>query len=310
MFEAELKDFFQKEGVGARTDELFRLAQTGLHLQKQLQTVAVPQKPLFGLFKQPDRKKHIGLTAAVGASRLGGLPDVPPGFSWPQIDGKPMQFLAQINCAEIPAQTVDAPFPAEGLLYFFFDFDSLSVFKPQKNRTADCVKYAAVVTGLAPAPVPGGSLPGDFVLPAFPVKLLPAPTFPDRESADFKALDLTEVEAEGALEAIARWQKEVLHATQERWDGYHQVGGLPQCVQNEVLKEAQVITLGKEGEQTRELWAAAEKSPGDWCLLLQLDSDGDINTMWGDAGMLYFCLRKLDLAAKKFENACVVFQCH
>ena len=48
----------------------------------------------------------------------------------------------------------------------------------------------------------------------------------------------------------------------------------------------------------------------DWCLLLQLDSDGDINTMWGDAGMLYFCLRKLDLAAKKFENACVVFQCH
>src|SRR5437870_1820334 len=33
----------------------------------------------------------------VGASKLGGGPDLPPGTSWPAIDGNPLSFLGQFN---------------------------------------------------------------------------------------------------------------------------------------------------------------------------------------------------------------------
>src|SRR5688500_4175159 len=32
----------------------------------------------------------------LGASRFGGVPDLPPEIAWPQIEGKKLMFLAQI----------------------------------------------------------------------------------------------------------------------------------------------------------------------------------------------------------------------
>jgi hypothetical protein len=39
------------------------------------------------------------------ASRLGGVPDLPPGAPWPVRDGKLLHFIAQINLADLPALT-------------------------------------------------------------------------------------------------------------------------------------------------------------------------------------------------------------
>ena len=50
--------------------------------------------------------------------------------------------------------------------------------------------------------------------------------------------------------------------------------------------------------------------PGEWRLLLQLDSDDRAKMMWGDAGMLYFWMRQEDLAQRGFDQAWLILQCH
>jgi hypothetical protein len=61
--------------------------------------------------------------APVGASRIGGLPDVPADFEWPrEADGSPLCFIAQINLADLPRLT-DHPLPTTGMLSLFVGTD-------------------------------------------------------------------------------------------------------------------------------------------------------------------------------------------
>ena len=57
--------------------------------------------------------------------------------------------------------------------------------------------------------------------------------------------------------------------------------------------------------------ADIEEGAKDWILLLQLTTleTGDWQWMWGDCGMLYFYIKKQDLAAKRFENTWYALQC-
>ena len=56
-----------------------------------------------------------------GISRLGGVPDLPKGMSWPTAfsDQKPLLFLGQINLAEIHPFDANHELPSDGMLYFF-----------------------------------------------------------------------------------------------------------------------------------------------------------------------------------------------
>src|SRR5579859_156963 len=57
----------------------------------------------------------------VGASRLGGLPDLPPEEPWPAMKSAPMSFVGQIRLQDAHALDGGAALPAEGLLSFFYD---------------------------------------------------------------------------------------------------------------------------------------------------------------------------------------------
>ena len=59
----------------------------------------------------------------VGASKLGGCPDLPAGMSWfytPHTD-VPMSFVAQVNFAEAAPYDTEHQLPERGILYFFYD---------------------------------------------------------------------------------------------------------------------------------------------------------------------------------------------
>jgi hypothetical protein len=68
-----------------------------------------------------DRNKRRPLPdLAVGASRCGGPPDLPPGFTWPHFaPGNPLHFYLQLDLASLP-RLPDSPLPEAGLLYVFF----------------------------------------------------------------------------------------------------------------------------------------------------------------------------------------------
>lgn len=56
-----------------------------------------------------------------GSSRIGGRPDFPPEMEWPEHDGMPMSFFAQIDLADVSQFDTDAILPTRGILYFFCD---------------------------------------------------------------------------------------------------------------------------------------------------------------------------------------------
>lgn len=60
---------------------------------------------------------------ALGASKLGGDPDLPIGIPWPTWGGRPLDFLLQLDLTEVPRNLVDDALPERGWLYFFYDIE-------------------------------------------------------------------------------------------------------------------------------------------------------------------------------------------
>ena len=55
----------------------------------------------------------------LGDSRFFGSPDLPDPFDWPMdAEGYDMEFLCQINCAQLPVSD-GSVLPKKGMLYFF-----------------------------------------------------------------------------------------------------------------------------------------------------------------------------------------------
>jgi primosomal protein N' len=50
--------------------------------------------------------------------------------------------------------------------------------------------------------------------------------------------------------------------------------------------------------------------PARWTLLIQLDSNDDLDWHWTDAGSLYFWLPADDLASGRFDRVWTVLKCH
>ena len=65
--------------------------------------------------------KGEGASLEIGASRLGGAPDLPATVSWPTSGDRPLPFVAQIRLEEIAEWDEDALLPHEGWLLFFVD---------------------------------------------------------------------------------------------------------------------------------------------------------------------------------------------
>ena len=65
-----------------------------------------------------DRDKY----TQTGNSRVGGLPDLPKSWEWPKNEEGYLNFIMQINMAELEPFE-DSPLPATGMLYFFVETD-------------------------------------------------------------------------------------------------------------------------------------------------------------------------------------------
>ncbi|WJZ02409.1 DUF1963 domain-containing protein [Corynebacterium freiburgense] len=80
-------------------------------------------------------------TIPLGASRIGGNPDIPKGFIWPlNSSGTPLSFFLQINLADIQGLQIDSLpesdplrlLPTTGLLLLFVGSDSSALNMPHR----------------------------------------------------------------------------------------------------------------------------------------------------------------------------------
>src|SRR5262245_58194709 len=261
----------------------------------------------------------------LGASRLGGCPDLPPGMAWPYWVGspwvkdpdglfaegppreKPLHFLAQICLDELPSGAPRSLLPQRGALYFFYDCECAPWgFDPRDRGAWRVVFIDAPARDLRRTPFPGG---------------------PDLESEPCRAT----YSVDWTLPEEFRWPStgalpddwwDALSEITDRLAGgpglrrpVHRLLGHPQPIQGEMRQECQLASngvycgsnAGYESPRGRELLA----EPNDWRLLLQVDTDEEgPGWIWGDCGRVYYWIRDRDLSRQQFEAAWLVLQCY
>jgi hypothetical protein len=257
-------------------------------------------RPSIRLESIPSNETQIPL----GASKLGGLPDLPPSLSWPRLarlQNQALPFLAQINLGETHPFDEEKWLPEAGWLYFFGDpfsgteRDLCRVFfysgdgatlqrqSPPENLIEVELwnDRAAYYPAARLMPVAEVNLPtndANFTEPPFP----PGKTWEDfhriRELADYRYPPYPPV-----VNRLLGVTYDIPHDTQM------------DCV---------LIAAGHNPYRyVPEIWKPLEPLRKEWQLLLQIDSDRNAGMMWGDAGVVCFHLHQDDFRAQRFENA-------
>jgi uncharacterized protein YwqG len=245
---------------------------------------------------------HVIKRDAPSRSHLGGLPSLPAGARWPERRGARLGFLARLSLAELQLASPIEWLPSSGALLFFYDLEQQPWGFDPGDRGGWIVHH---VPDLAS---PGGGKPtiatDDVVVPHRFVGFRRVPTLPvDRDAV--RALELSDEEADAYHAA----RDAPFHGMPQ-----HQVGGFPAPVQGDDMElECQLVSHGLYCGDSRGYAdpRASALAPGaaDWRLLFQLDSDDELDLMWGDSGMIYFWVREQEARAGDFSGAWLVLQC-
>ena len=271
-------------GLGAYTEVVDRLALPSLRLS------ATPTS---------DR------LISVGASRLGGLPDLPPGQAWPAMKGAPMSFVGQIRLQDAPALDGAAALPSEGLLSFFYDASQQTFGSDPHDRAGFSVLYfdADAQAQIAHSPTWPAVLPTAARFASAALTFTPELTYAQDLQAEFPDREVTPSEQE-RYEAALAWIAPGPSAAPR-----HRLLGHPDTIQDDMRQQCQLAANGiADPAAEPERVAALMPGANDWRLLLQVDSDARLGMRWASAGMLYFWIRRQDLASARFDNCWVVLQ--
>lgn len=243
-------------------------------------------------------------TESLGSSRLGGVPDLPPGTPWPSKDGAPLSFVAQCDLAPLRPYDIDALLPADGLLSFFYDAATQSAwgFDPgDRDSFAVIYSSSAEPLGRRDAP-PEVHRDGQFN----PVGLTARTelTFVPWESYLIDTLGMTREQRFAYSESLPDDEGDQV---------IHRLLGHPDPVQGDMQVECQLASNGLYCGTPDDYRSprAAQLRPGaiEWKLLLQLDSEDAAGMMWGDVGRIYYWIKNKDLAARNWDETWLVLQC-
>lgn len=237
-----------------------------------------------------------------GQSKVAGMPDMPSGAPWPDLKGVPMEFVAQIQLADVHGLRAAAPLPAEGLLSFFYDSSQQTFGTDPNDRLGFKIFYfEQPSSALTRVDLPD-DLPAEGRARVCSVSFSEEVTLPLQPNLEIASLSWSDDDQEkydAALQQLTSGQKHPIH----------RLLGHPDTIQDDMRMECQLAANGV-ADPSAEPEKVAQLTPGanDWILLLQIDTDESIGMRWADAGMLYFWIRRQDLAQRRFQNAWVVLQ--
>lgn len=246
---------------------------------------------------------HLVKTIARAPSFIGGVPVLPENVPWPMRDGRRLGFIAQIDLAEVQATARIDWLPASGALLVFYDAaESPWGFDPQDRGSWVILHLRDVCPPGAISP--SRSHEAERPLAQAYLSFRGIESYP-RERASVSALSMSDEESDAYSE---------LCDSQYGDEPKHQIAGFPAPVQDDFMElQCQLASNGVycgEGRYMNDpATAELSKGAGDWRLLLQVDTDDDISSMWGDAGTLYFFVREQDARAADFSNVWLILQC-
>ncbi|QHB71895.1 YwqG family protein [Stenotrophomonas sp. 364] len=249
--------------------------------------------------------------APIGASRIGGGPDVPAGFTWPTHKGRPLDFLLQINLADVQGLQCGLDLPAQGVLSFFYDTDTQPWGYDPADRGGHGVRLFDA-DGLQRLPAPDAETAlAPSALAFHQSWSLPHPFSSEGEQVAQALRDAGLSWDDDAEEGYYALVEEVADLGSPTPGERHGMGGWSHNVQGDMALEAQLVShglyCGDPSGYGDPRAAALAAGVADWTLLLQLDSDDE--AMWGDSGMLYAWVRRQDLTARDLSQTWLGLQC-
>ena len=253
----------------------------------------------------------------VGASKFYGTPDLPADFDWPYYKGtdfegvtknRPLAFLAQINLGEAAQYDRTGLLPKTGVLSFFYETVSMEWGFELKSEGYARVYYFKETEGLVPTQIPEETKEwsvGEQALTfADAVSLLSSFAYSRRSGKEVDWDTYNELRAEFGCDAA-------LHG-----DDHMKMLGYADEIQNEMEPECELYSRGIDGDVQEELSEEEEaelvRNAADrWVLLFQMGTveDDETELMYGDCGLIYFWIRKEDLAARNFDHVRLILQC-
>lgn len=215
-----------------------------------------------------------GAALAPGASRIGGLPDLPPDVTWPEVDGCKPPFLAQLDLAALP-RFEGAPLPDSGWLALFGDGDELVAAR----------YFAADRADLRRVEIDPDEIEQDWagesvyeVVPIGAATLAVSLNFGQIE----EAAELGERDSGRVIDLISALNPS------DRYDDRRGVAG-------QFLGH-----MNFPGASPGDAVDYGGRKGKDWRNLLEIQSVGSM--MWSDCGMLNILVREADLARRNFTN--------
>ncbi|MGW8122676.1 DUF1963 domain-containing protein [Roseivirga echinicomitans] len=235
-------------------------------------------------------------------SKLGGGPDVPNNFDWPDHGGKPLTFLCQIILEEITGYEPSHLLPKTGVLYFFVCTEIKDRFPEQAGE------FKVVYEDVEKESLHKSHLGMELTLTERAISFYQHYTFPSYQEYQTEKLSEKGIELEEFLDEYQFEIREMLMGDVETPN--HQILGHPLALQGmvkpwwameylklpEPLSEKQEMKMYKMGEE--------------FLLLLQFDlenEDQGIQEFLGD-GMAYFGIHQNDLKIQDFNKALLVIQ--
>ena len=222
------------------------------------------------------------------ASSYGGCPLLQPGENWPTHQGKPLDFLAQINLAEV-VDFLPEGIPPQGLLSFFYAHE-----QPWGGEAGDQGS-----AGIIYAPDPAACIP---VEPQTGGASRPRQGLTFRTETGQQIPDDLEERFYHhfrSLKGDARSLLDHLHDRVMELNPFNnRLLSTPALVQNSMEEELRVAAK-----------AYGLDADTPWTMILQIDSVEEQDWCWGDAGCVYFWIPTEDLRAVRFDRPWAVLQC-
>jgi uncharacterized protein YwqG len=249
---------------------------------------------------------HLVHTDSPSRSYFGGLPPLYDGFQWPEKGGLALSFLACIDLAEIPGEAGLDWLPQSGRLLFFYDEREMPWGFDLKHRGGWKVIYVpsdAVIHGNAPIPK---GLDQDWLRKQKWICFRPIEVPPSWGDDEIDSLNLSEAE----MDAFCDFRSAIFGLA-----AHHQMGGYADNIQtSDMQRDCELVTHGLDlGDPAAYKTSQAQelkKSKSDWLLLFQIDTDDDLEMMWGDGGMIYYWIRRQDVLKRNFDDVWLFLECY
>ena len=293
MTDAELRAILHQRGLARVADGLLALAAPAVRVYIE-------------------RVDEAGLP--IGASKLGGRPDLPAGVDWPAWH-EPLAFIAQFDLAAVAPHDREGILPTRGLLSFFYETDGEPLYSAGWGLPEDTPpeQYPEIDPSLGWRVLYHEGDPTAFVrreipaalnelarFPACAARFAAEVTLPDVDGPEIEPLGLSDTERSTLIDLDAAINKGTWEA------GGHHLLGYPYNLGGSTLAACEIAArvipydcLVANPTRWDEIDREASRR---WRLLLQVSGSDEAEMDWAGGGLLHFCIEREALRAHDFSR--------